>query len=82
MEKVALDKTNGMRNGVSHLYTTIPSHLLILAALLYHFFFLCELETNDTLVKKPLEEIQTMYLLHTYECTLGRFLNLFLADNF
>lgn len=55
MEKVALDKTNGMRNGVSHLYTTIPSHLLILAALLYHFFFLCELETNDTLVKKPLE---------------------------
>ena len=64
MEKVALDKTNGMRNGVSHLYTTIPSHLLILAALLYHFFFLCELETNDTLVKKPLEEIQTTYYIH------------------
>ena len=56
MEKVAGQDKWHEKWGLASLYDNPvpPPHF---SGLVIPLFFLCELETNDTLVKKPLEEI-------------------------
>ena len=57
MEKVAGQDKWHEKWGLASLYDNPvpPPHF---SGLVIPLFFLCELETNDTLVKKPLEEIK------------------------